>query len=237
MVWVLTIPVAAVTLVLAPELTALLFINAHWGEADFTFCAQTALAARVIALAFSFIAIENILMPGLFSIQSMWWPTIWGLVATVFQLLCLLGLARANLGRDSAVLVAGVAMVYPLSRVFKNAILMLVLRHKTQAFAGPRFWILLLRMTGLTAGGFLLMYVCHKACGRVLGDIPTDADVVVYKVKLVLQIGVPAALMLAGFTGLLLLCGYRQRLMELIASLRHRGKGRGNDAPRPVMTE
>jgi hypothetical protein len=71
----------------------------------------------------------------------------------------------------------------------------------------------------------------------VLGDIPTDADVVVYKVKLVLQIGVPAALMLAGFTGLLLLCGYRQRLMELIASLRHRGKGRGNDAPRPVMTE
>ncbi|OGV82609.1 MAG: hypothetical protein A3K18_08180 [Lentisphaerae bacterium RIFOXYA12_64_32] len=225
MVWVLTIPVAAVTLVMAPELTALLFINAHWSHTDFVFCAQTALAARVIALAFSFIAIENILMPGLFSIQSMWWPTIWGLVATVFQLLCLLGLARANLGKDSALLVAGVALVYPLSRVFKNAILMLVLRHKTQAFAGPQFWTFLVRMTGLTAGGFVLMYVCHKACGRALGDIPTDADVIVYKVKLALQIGVPSAIMLAGFVGMLLWCGYRERLVDLIRNLRQRKKG------------
>ncbi|MBU0637362.1 MAG: hypothetical protein KKB50_00740 [Planctomycetes bacterium] len=225
MVWVLTIPVAAVTLVLAPELTALLFINAHWVDADFAFCAQTALAARMISLGFTFIAIENILMPGLFSIQSMWWPTIWGLVASAFQILCLVGLARADLAADSAVLVAGVALVYPLSRVFKNAILLLVLRHKTGILSGVRLWTFLLRMALLTVGGFLLTYLAHKGCGRLLGDIPTDVDVLPYKMKLVLQIGVPSGLMLLGFSAMLLACGYRERLVALAVNLKSRKKG------------
>jgi len=220
--WLLSIPIIAVTLVLAPELMALLFINAHWVQADFVFCAQGALAARMIALGFTFMVLENILLPGLFSIQSMWWPVIWGVVASVFQIFCLVGLSMAALPKDSTVLLAGVALVYPLSRIFKNSILLLVLRQKTNVFPGPRLFALVTKMLALTAATVAMTYGLHKLCSKFLGTIPTDVDVVPYKIKLLLQLGVPTAFMFVGFALLVILAGYRERIVTLIQIIRRK---------------
>ena len=228
--WLLSIPVMAVMLVLAPEMMALLFIKGQWAESHYLLCAKGALAIRMISLGFTFVVLESVLLPGLFSIQSMWWPTLWGLAAAGFQILCLAGLALAGLPRDSAWLLVGVAFVYPLSRVFKNGILLLVLRRKTGLFPGMAFYWFVARMAGLLLGCVLLTYAAHKACAPILGPMPVNAPAMRYKLILALQIAVPTAVMLVGFVGMAWLAGYRTRVMELVKELRHRKGGGGTAA-------
>lgn len=224
--WLLSIPVTAVMLVLAPEMMALLFIKGHWSESHYALCAQGSMAVRVISLAFTFVVLESVLLPGLFSIQSMWWPTLWGLAASGFQILCLAGLALADLPKDSVVLLAGVAAVYPLSRVFKNGILLVVLRRKTGLFPGSVFPLFVARMVGILLACTALTYGVHKACYPLLGGIPVNAPATIYKIKLLLQIGIPSAVMCLGFLALVWFGGYREQLRELIQSVRAGRKGR-----------
>jgi len=235
--WVLSIPIVAAVLVLAPELMSLLFVQAHWGPAEFALCAQGALAARMIALGFTFMVLENILLPGLFSIQSMWWPILWGLAASAFQILCLVGLANAGLPPDSAILLAGVAFVYPLSRVFKNGILLLVLRRKTGLFPGKRFYVFVAKMVAMLVATVALTYLAHRVCEKVLGGIRVDADTMVYKLTLVAQLAVPSIIMFAGFAGLVLAAGYKPQLVTLAQTLLKRkakAKPQPGAAPAPA---
>ncbi len=217
--WLLSIPVVAVILVLAPELIALVFINANWVAADYTLCSQGALALRMIALGFTFMVLENILLPGLFSIKSMWWPILWGLAASGFQILCLVGLAEADLPQNSSLLLAGVAFVYPLSRVVKNGVLLLVLRRKTHIFPGMTFFVFLLKMLLIMTGTLALTYVAHKGCEQVLGGIPVDAELFVYKLQIVLQLAVPSVITFVGFALMVLAAGYKERLLQLFRIL------------------
>ncbi len=240
-IWLLSIPVTAIILILAPELMALIFIKAEWTEAHFLLCDKGALAMRMIALGFTFVVLESVLMPGLFSIQSMWWPTLWGLAAAGFQILCLGGLVVAGLPRDSAWLLAGVAFAYPLSRIFKNGVLLVVLRHKTGIFPGTTFVTFLAKMAGLLLACLALTYLARSAFRPLLGGIPTTVSQpytvnlaalhfaipgwAAYKLRLLAQIGLPSAVTLAGFLALTLLVGYKQRLQEAFKDLRHRKKG------------
>ena len=224
--WIVSIPVVAVVLVLAPELMSLLFIRAHWGPAEYAFCSAGALAARLIALGYTFMVIENILLPGLFSIQSMWWPVLWGVAASGFQIVCLLGLKLARLPADSAILVAGVAFVFPLTRILKNGILLWVLRRKTGIFAGAAFPAFLVKMAVLLAATVGLTYAAHRACSLFLGPIPTHADTAAYKLRLCLQLGAPTAIMFVGFAGLVLAAGYKNDLLMLLKSVMKRKKAR-----------
>ena len=226
MLTLLSIPVVAAVLVLAPEMMSLLFIEAHWGPDDFVFCREGALAARVMAVGFTFLILENILLPGLYSIQSMWWPILWGLAASGFQVLCLIGLANADLGGNSSLLVAGVAFVYPLSRILKNGTLILVLRRRIGLFPGRTFAVLVAKMLLLFAGTVAVAYFARQAIHPILGDIRVDADLPTYKGLLVLQIGVPGAAMGLGFVLLVLLAGYRKQGLQLVSTLLNRGDGR-----------
>jgi peptidoglycan biosynthesis protein MviN/MurJ (putative lipid II flippase) len=230
--WLLSIPVTAAMLVLAPEMMALLFIKGHWSESHYALCDQGALAVRMIALGFTFVVLESVLLPGLFSIQSMWWPTLWGVAAAGFQILCLAALAMADLPKDSAILLAGVAVVYPLSRVFKNGILLLVLRRKTGLFPGAVFPLFVAKMVGLLLACTALTYVARKACYPFLGGIPVNASAAVYKLKLALQIGVPCGVMCVGFLVLTWFGGYREQMLDLIRLARAGRKGRAQvDVP------
>jgi peptidoglycan biosynthesis protein MviN/MurJ (putative lipid II flippase) len=223
--WLLSVPVTAAMLVLAPEMMALLFIKGHWAESHYTLCAQGALAVRMIALGFTFVVLESVLLPGLFSIQSMWWPTLWGLAAAGFQILCLAGLALAGLSQDSVVLLAGVAFVYPLSRVVKNGTLLLILRRKTGLFPGRAFPLFVGKMALLLVACTALTYGVHKACVPFLGGIPVDAPATLYKIKLALQIGIPSGVMGLGFLALVWFGGYREQILDVIRTIRGGRKG------------
>ncbi len=213
----LSLPVIAVTFVLGKELMAFFFIDAHWTEVSYTACSQGALAIRVIVLGLTFMMLENILLPGLFSIKSMWWPVIWGLLASFFQILCLAGLASANLSPDSALLLAGVAFVYPLSRIFKNGILFLILKRKTHIFAGSAFGILLFKIAILFTATLGLAFLSRWGTIQLIGWIPTEADVLVYKSKIAVLLAVPAAITILGFLALVWMSGYKQHFLDLYA--------------------
>lgn len=217
--WLISIPVVAVTIVMAPELIALVFLPPNWTEAHYAACEQGALAVRMIALGFTFMTLENILLPGLFSIKSMWWPIIWGLVASLFSILCLTILASLGLPETSAWLVAGVAFVYPLSRVFKNGILLLVLRKKTGLFPGAKFAGFIAKMAVLMLATLALTWAARQVTGKLLGDIPVGAEVMVYKMKVALQLGVPTAISLVGFAVFVLLAGYKEQVRQLVRAL------------------
>ncbi|NOY79477.1 MAG: hypothetical protein GXP31_00580 [Kiritimatiellaeota bacterium] len=226
----LSIPVIVGVLVLAPELMALVFIPPTWGAAEYGLCAEGALAMRMIALGFMFVVVENILMPGLFSIQSMWWPTLWGLAASVFQILCLVGLAEADLARDSRILLAGVAFVYPLSRIFKNGVLLMVLRRKIGLFPGKDLPVFAGKLLLVGGASFGAAFAVHRAFGLVSGGIPVGRSMLAYKGLLVLQLAVPSAVMAVVFAGMVLLVGYRAHLLALIKAVRDRKAARGTPA-------
>ncbi len=220
----LTLPVVAAILVLAPEMMALVFVKAGWSEAEFVFCAQGALAMRLIALGMIFMILENVLMPGLFSIQSMWWPVLWGLAASLFQVLCMGYLGSLELERTSMLLFVGVVFVYPLTRILKNGILLLVLRRQTGLFSGwflvttcSRLWLFFV---------FLLaaMFAAHKLATVFLGGIPATAPLFAYKATLALHLAVPPALVLPLYAFLLSRSSYRVHLAEAVALIRRRNK-------------
>jgi len=218
----LSIPIVAGILVLAPELMALVFIRPGWGPAEYSFCADGALAMRMIAVGFLFVVIENILMPGLFSIQSMWWPVMWGLAASGFQILCLAALAEAGLPRTSRMLLAGVAFVYPLSRIFKNSVLLLVLRRKIGIFPGRSLVTFPAKLAGVFAAVFIGTFLAHRLTTRLLGGIPVGAPLLRYKLMIALQIALPSVALLIVFAAAVLLLGYRQRLEALWEAVRKR---------------
>ena len=223
--WLLTIPIVCVTLVMAPELVALVFINTNWGAADFQLFSQGGVAVRMFALGLTFLVIENILLPGLFSIKSMWWPILWGIAASTLQIVCLFGLAFSGLPKESTWFLAGVAFAFPLSRIVKNGVLLLVLRWKTDIFPGLRFGAFLGRICLVTFGTLGAACLARIAGQRVLPAIPTGADtgLLVYKLKIALQLAVPSAVAFGAFVALGVMTGYRPHLEALVRSLLKRG--------------
>lgn len=230
MLWLLSIPIVCVTLVMAPELVALVFINVNWGAADYRLFVHGAVAVRMFALGFTFLVLENILLPGLFSIKSMWWPILWGMAASTLQIAGLFGLALSGLTRESVWFLAGVAFAFPLSRIVKNGILLLVLRHKTGIFPGARFVVFVGKMAMLTLGTIGVTYLVRRGGEKLLPSIPRGSDVglIVYKMKIVLQLAVPSLAAFGTFIALTVAAGYKQQFLGLVKTLlRHkRGTGR-----------
>jgi peptidoglycan biosynthesis protein MviN/MurJ (putative lipid II flippase) len=225
-----SLPVVAVFLVLAPELVSLVFIPAEWDAQTTQFCYQAGLATRLISLAFTLMVLENILLPGLFSIKSLWWPILWGVAASFLQLVWLLGLARIRDSIDPLLVLLGVACAYPLSRVCKNGILLLVLRRKTGLFPGRRFLRTGLRLALILAGTLGACALAKLGTRAVLGGIPTQAGVSLlrYKLTLVVQLAIPGAVCGLAFLALTLALGYGHHLQSLIRNLRDRKRRQGN---------
>jgi putative peptidoglycan lipid II flippase len=224
--WLLSIPVVCTCLASAEELMALLYLKPDWGEAERLTCQQGALAVRVISLGFTFVVLENILMPGLFSIKSMWWPTLWGVAASLFQILVLAGLAVLGLPRNSLWLIAGVAFAFPLSRLLKNGVLMFVLRRKTGMFAGRALAVFLARVATITLAALAAQIVAAWLVRRGFGGMPHGRSFMVYKLLLGLEIVLPAGVMGIAFLALTWFGGYREQMLDVVRSLRAGRKGR-----------
>jgi len=229
----LSIPIVSACLVSAEDLMALLYLKADWGPAEVLTCRQGALAVRVISLGFTFVVLENIFMPGLFSIKSMWWPTLWGVAASLFQIFFLFGLARAGLSADSAWLLAGVAFAFPLSRLLKNGVLMLVLRHKTAMFGGLALYGLVVRIGLILLATLAVHAVTAWGLQRAVGEGLLRIDgrsFLAYKAILALRIGIPAAAMGLAFLAAVWLGGYKEQFVGLVKAARSGRKGRPAEA-------
>ena len=226
MLTLLSVPIVCVMLVMAPELIALVFINVNWEPADYRLFVHGALAVRMFALGFGFLVLENILLPGLFSVKSMWWPILWGIGASTLQIACLFGLAFSGLPQTSTWFLGGVAFAYPLSRIVKNGTLLLVLRSKTGIFAGTRFVSFLGKVTVLIIGTLAATYLTHKVCGKFLPPIPqgSEAGLLAYKLTIVGQLTVPSLAAFTALAGLIWVTGYKDRAMQLIKVVLKRKK-------------
>ena len=135
------IPLTVIIILLDREIIALIYDRGNWPSHHLAY-AGTAMSLFVFGL--FFYAIENVLMNSFFSVQRMWMPTALGIVASVLQV-AFLHLAIRVLGfdRQGEIFIA-VSVAYPLTRMFKNIALLLVLRlhvpmlplRQTLSFAG-----------------------------------------------------------------------------------------------------
>ena len=135
------IPLTVIIILLDREIIALIYDRGNWPSHHLAY-AGTAMSLFVFGL--FFYAIENVLMNSFFSVQRMWMPTALGIVASLLQV-AFLHLAIRVLGfdRQGEIFIA-VSVAYPLTRMFKNIALLLVLRlhvpmlplRQTLSFAG-----------------------------------------------------------------------------------------------------
>jgi len=128
------IPLSVTMAILAQPLMQLVFDRGNW-QPEHLHYGGIALAFYISGL--FFYAVENVLMQTFFSMQQMWTPTIIGLVAAVFHVGFLFtcdyfmhltdGSAESQLRLFYVVILS-----FPLSRAFKNLLLMAVLRMRVK---------------------------------------------------------------------------------------------------------
>lgn len=118
-------PLSIAMMILSGPIIALVYDRGGWTAEHIAYTA-TALILYVTAL--FFYAIENVIMQSFFSVQRMWMPTLLGVVASVLQVFFLFaGIQLLGFDHPYDIFIA-VAVAYPLSRIFKNIALILVLR-------------------------------------------------------------------------------------------------------------
>jgi len=129
------VPLTVLTLVLADPVCRLVFDR---GDRSLVHLQYTALALQITASALIVYAAERVLMQAYFSLQRMWTPALLGIAATLLHV-ALLTLAIDVLHYDYPThIFYAVALAYPVSRIVKNAFLLLFLkRHVRVLAAGP----------------------------------------------------------------------------------------------------
>ena len=120
------VPLTVMTFVLADPVCRLVFDR---GDRAAEHLRYTALALQLLSVALVVYAAERVLMQGFFSLQRMWAPALLG-IAGAFVQVGLMVVPIYALGMDEpAQVFVLVAVSYPVSRAFKNGILLLLLRR------------------------------------------------------------------------------------------------------------
>jgi peptidoglycan biosynthesis protein MviN/MurJ (putative lipid II flippase) len=155
------VPLTVMTVILAEPVVRLVYDQ---GGLHPLHVFYMALSLQILISALLFYGIENVVMQSFFSIQSMWWPTLMGICATGVQIAILaVPVYALGLNAPSQIYVA-VAVAFPLSRIFKNLVLLAVLQRKIGVFrlgTWVRYLVKLAVVTaaagGATWGGWALM--------------------------------------------------------------------------------
>lgn len=138
------VPLTLFTIILAQPIVRLVYDP---GDKHAVHIFYMALSLQIIISALLFYAIENVVLQAFFSLQSMWVPTLLGIVATFFDI-SIQAIPIFVLGLDSPLQIfVFVAISFPLSRTFKNSILLYILHRKIHVFE----WKPMLRFVGKLA--------------------------------------------------------------------------------------
>lgn len=119
------VPLTVMTLVLAEPIVRLVLDR---GDRDPEHIHCTVVALQAFGVALYFYAAERVLMQAYFSLQRMWTPALLGIAATVFQVL-FLAVPFYALGLGQEEVFPYVILAYPVSRILKNIVLLLLLKR------------------------------------------------------------------------------------------------------------
>lgn len=129
------VPLTVMTVILADPVIRLVFDRGDWPAVHL---AYTSRALQFLALGLVVYASEYVIMQGYFSLQRMWVPTLTGIMAT-FLHFALLALPIYVFRMDHPLQIfVVVALAYPVSRLFKNLVLLVVLRRHVPVLSGRK---------------------------------------------------------------------------------------------------
>ena len=159
------VPLTVVMIVLDEPIMRLIFDRGNFPEVHLRY-AGTALSVFIFAL--FFYAVENVVMQSFFSLQQMWWPTGLGIASAIFHALFMytaIHLLGFNYPYEIFIVVA---LSFPLSRLFKNVLLLLVMNARVPIFPLRETAIFGAKLAGLCAGVGLVVWGSYLPLHRAL---------------------------------------------------------------------
>ena len=163
------VPLTVMTIILAGPVSRLVLDRGTWAPVHLHY---TALALALLAIGLIMYAWEYVVMQGYFSLQRMWAPALMGIIATGFQF-AFLAIPIYVLGYDYPVQIFFLAaLAYPVSRYFKNLILLLMLRQHLPLLPARETAIFALKLVVFTAAVGGATWLGHRWMQRKYPFMP-----------------------------------------------------------------
>jgi len=144
------VPLTVMVVLLGGPIMRIVWDQGAWGATEVYYAR---LAMGLYAVGLFVYAVEPVVMQSFFSMQNVWWPIGLGLAATAFHVGFLLLLVEGFQMRSPDQLFIPVALSFPVSRIFKNVILIAVLKRRVrEVFPARRTLVFFLKLLALTAG-------------------------------------------------------------------------------------
>jgi len=162
------VPLTVLTVVLADPVCRLVLDPGDWAAVHLRY---TSLAVIFLALGLTIYAWEFVIMQAYYSLQRMWAPSLIGVIATLFQL-AFLAVPIRVLGFDYPVQIFFlVALALPVSRYFKNLILLALLKREMPILRARETLAFAAKLAALSAAVGLAAWL---ALGRVQRALPLE---------------------------------------------------------------
>jgi len=157
------VPLTVMTIILAAPVSRLVLDRGDWAQVHLHY---TALALALLSLGLLMYAWEYVIMQGYFSLQRMWKPSLVGIAATGFQF-AFLAVPIYVLRYDYPVQIFFLAaLAYPVSRLFKDLILLALLRRHIPILPARPTLVFAGKLAALTAAIGLATYGTYEIVER-----------------------------------------------------------------------
>lgn len=203
------VPLSITMIVLREPLVRMLFDRGHW-EAYHVYYCSTALAVYASGLAFY--AAEMVLMQSFFSMQNTWVPVGIGVLSSGLMILILfVTIDVVGVSREASFW--PIVLVFPIGKVLKNVVLVLLMRRKVPVLPWATFGRFLARLAVVTVGCGASAYGAYRLASAVLPlpDVPEGVRFSSsYEVVKAVHLSVPSLAAVAAF----LLLAWRLQMEE-----------------------
>jgi hypothetical protein len=153
------VPLTVMTIILSDPVSRLVLDRGDWASVHLHY---TGLALALLGVGLLMYAWEYVIMQGYFSLQRMWTPALMGIAGTFFQF-GFLAIPIYVFAKDYPVQIFFLAaLAYPVSRYFKNLILLGILRRRVPVLPFKESAGFALKLAILTAGVGLATWGCHR---------------------------------------------------------------------------
>jgi len=113
-----------------------------------------------------FYALEAVIMQSFFSMQSVWWPTNLGIFSAILQT-ALMVVPIKLLGYDYPYeIFLVVALAYPISRIFKNGLLLAIMRRRAAVLPLGEALVFLAKLAVVCVGVGVVVYLSYGPVAR-----------------------------------------------------------------------
>ncbi len=233
MLGVVLLPLTALLIVLSAPVMQLLFDKGQWTPQEL---AQAQLALAVLSTGIFFMAIENVLMQSLFSMQRMVLPTVLGIVISAGGSLILYALIEGmGLKNDTAAVFLIVCIAYPATRIVKNLLLLYFVNRREPLMAPGEGWSYVGRLAAICVAVGVAAWAAHAAALRFIHLKPALFTGGLARVKMatMAEVCIPTLCALVVYLALMALLKMEE-LRLVVDYVRRRGwklRGEGRASP------